>query len=122
MKIGVALQAVAVSSHASGHFWDELLVYHQVALYNDPHHVHPMVTRCSVDVLCLVDRLMLTTDAALAPLHVPSSVSATLNDPHWYRAIEEYATLLSNHTWDLVCVTDHQRGHWQVIFLPQAHV
>jgi hypothetical protein len=34
---------------------------------------------------------------------VPSSVRTTLADPHWRRAMEEeYATLLANHTWELV--------------------
>lgn len=33
---------------------------------------------------------------------VPSSVHSALADPHWRRAMEEYAALLANHTWDLV--------------------
>jgi hypothetical protein len=82
MKIGVALQTIVMLARASCHFRDELLVYHHVALYNDPHHV---------------DRLVLTTDAALTPLHVPSSVSATITDPHLCHVVEEYVNLLSNH-------------------------
>ena len=33
---------------------------------------------------------------------VPSSVRDALADPHWHRAMEEYAALLANQTWDLV--------------------
>jgi hypothetical protein len=33
---------------------------------------------------------------------VPSSVRAALLDPHWRRAMEEYAALVANQTWDLV--------------------
>ena len=33
---------------------------------------------------------------------VPSSVRDALSDPHWRRAMEEYAALLANQTWDLV--------------------
>jgi hypothetical protein len=34
---------------------------------------------------------------------IPSSIHSVLADPHWHRAMEEeYTTLLSNSTWDLV--------------------
>jgi hypothetical protein len=69
-------------------------VYHPVAIHRDPGHVHPMVTRRAADVLCPVDRLILATDTTAAPPGasvVPSSVRAALADPHWRRAMEEYA-------------------------------
>jgi hypothetical protein len=58
-----------------------------------------MVTRHAADVLRPVDRLILTTDTAYTPpdSSVPSSVWATLADPHWRRATE-YTALLANHT------------------------
>jgi hypothetical protein len=64
-----------------------------------------MVTRRAAGVLRPVDRLILVADTTTTPLDaspVPSSVRTALTDPHWRRAMEEYATLLSNHTWDLV--------------------
>jgi hypothetical protein len=79
-------------------------VYHPVAIHHDPEHTHPMVTRV-VGVLRPVDRLILVADTTATPLDaspVPSSVRTTLADPHWRRAMEEYAALLANHTWDLV--------------------
>jgi hypothetical protein len=80
-------------------------VYHSVAIHRDPGHAHPMVTRRAASVLRLVDRLILAADKTTTPLDaspVPSSVRAALADPHWHRAMEEYAALLANHTWDLV--------------------
>jgi hypothetical protein len=62
--------------------WDESPVCHLVAFHRGPRHVYPMVTRHSVGVLRLVDRLMLTVDVALAPSPVPFSVRAALADPH----------------------------------------
>jgi hypothetical protein len=53
----------------------------------------PFVVLSSVTPLTTRD-----TDASL----VPSSVRTSLVDPHWRRAMEEYAALLANHTWDLV--------------------
>jgi hypothetical protein len=80
---------------------DEPLVNHPTAIHRDPSHVHPMVTCRSAIVLRTVNRQVLTGDAAPAPSHVPSICSA-LVDPRWRHAMEEYATLLANHTWDLV--------------------
>jgi hypothetical protein len=80
-------------------------VYHPVAIHRDPGHVHPMVTRRSAGVLRPVDRLILAADTTTAPPDaspVPSSVRTVLADPHWCQAMEEYAALLANHTWDLV--------------------
>jgi hypothetical protein len=80
-------------------------VYHPVAIHRDPRHIHPMLTRCAAGVLWPVDRLILTADMTTTPPDaslVPSSVCTTLADPHWRRAMEEYAALLANHTWDLV--------------------
>jgi hypothetical protein len=80
-------------------------VYHPVAIHRDPGHVHPMVTRRAAGVLRPVDRLILAADTATTPPDaspVPSSVRTALADPHWRRAIEEYAALLVNHTRDLV--------------------
>jgi hypothetical protein len=64
-----------------------------------------MVTRRAAGVVRPVDRLILAADTAATPPDaspVPSFVRTTLADPHWLRAMEEYATLLANHTWDLV--------------------
>jgi hypothetical protein len=81
-------------------------VYHPITIHRDPRHVHPMVTWRAADVLCPVDRLILAADTTAIPLDaspVPTSVHTTLTDPHWRRAMEdEYATMLANHTWDLV--------------------
>jgi hypothetical protein len=77
---------------------DKPLVHHPIAIHHDPHHVHPMVTRHSVDVLRPVDQLVLMTDSALAPSHIPSSVCVMLANHHWRRALEEHANLLANHT------------------------
>jgi hypothetical protein len=60
-----------------------------------------MVTRHATGVLRNVDRLILVADTATTPPDaslVPSSVRTTLADPHWRRAMEEYAALLANHT------------------------
>jgi hypothetical protein len=96
--IPAALNVRAVCSESS--------VYHPVAIHRNPGHVHPMVTRRAAGVLCPVDRLILTAATSSTPPDaspVPSSVRTTLADPHWRRAMEEeYATLLANHTWDLV--------------------
>lgn len=94
-----------------------------VAIHRDPDHIHPMVTRRAVDVLCPVDWLVPTINAPLNAFRVSSPIRAALVDPQWRRAMEEYATLLANHTWDLVsgvASTRHQRGYWQMDFSPQA--
>jgi hypothetical protein len=65
-----------------------------------------MVTRRAAGVLRPVDRLILAADTSSTPPNaspVPSSIRTALTDPYWCRAMEEeYATLLANHTWDLV--------------------
>jgi hypothetical protein len=64
-----------------------------------------MVTRRAAGVLRPVDLLILAADTFSTPPDaspVPSSVRTALADPHWRRAMEEYAALLANHTWDLV--------------------
>jgi hypothetical protein len=76
-------------------------VYHPVAIHCDPGHVHPMVTRRAAGVLRPVDRLILAVDTTTIPpdaSSVPSSIRTALADPHWRRAMEEYAALLANHT------------------------
>jgi hypothetical protein len=84
----------------------ESSVYHPVAIHRDPGHVHLMVTQCAAGVLRPVDRLILAADTTCTPPDaspVPSSVRATLADPHWRHAMEEeYVALLANHNWDLV--------------------
>jgi hypothetical protein len=84
----------------------ESSVYHPVAIHRDPGHIHPMVTRRAAGVLRPVNRLILAADTNTTPPDaspVPSSVRTALADPHWRRAMEEeYATLMANHTWDLV--------------------
>jgi hypothetical protein len=62
-------------------------VYYSVAIHCDPGHVHPMVTRHVAGALRPVDRMILTTDAPPDASPVPSSVRATLADPHWCRAM-----------------------------------
>jgi hypothetical protein len=76
-------------------------VYHPVAIHRDLGHVHLMVTRRSTNILCRVDRFVLTTVSASAASSIPSPVRATLVDPHCRRAMEKYSALLANHTWDL---------------------
>jgi hypothetical protein len=76
-------------------------LYHPVAIHRDPGHVHPMVTRRAAGVLRPIDRLILAADTTTTPSDaspVPSSVRTALADPHWRRAMEEYAALLANHT------------------------
>jgi hypothetical protein len=83
----------------------EPLVYHPVAIHRDPGHVDSMVTQCAAVVFCPVDRLILAADTTTTPLDaypVLFFVRTALADPHWRRAMEEYAALLAHHTWDLV--------------------
>jgi hypothetical protein len=64
-----------------------------------------MVTRRAAGVLRPVNRMILATDTTTTPPNAsptPSSVRTALVVPHWCRAMEEYAALLANHTWDLV--------------------
>jgi hypothetical protein len=80
-------------------------VYHPVAIHGDPGHVDSPVTQRATVVFCLVDRLFLAADTTTTPLDaytVLSFVRTALADPHWRRAMEEYAALLAHHTWDLV--------------------
>jgi hypothetical protein len=74
-------------------------VYHSPLLHRDPRHVHPMVTRHAAGTL--PPRFLAATsgDSQVSP--VPSVCAALLN-PHWRRAMEEYAALVANQTWDLV--------------------
>jgi hypothetical protein len=59
-----------------------------------------MVTRHAAGTLS--PRVLAATpgDSQVSP--VPSSVRTTLLDPHWCQAMEEYAALVANQTWDLV--------------------
>jgi hypothetical protein len=80
-------------------------VYHPFVIHRDPGHTHPMVTRRAAGVLRPVDRLILAVNTSATPPDsspAPSFVRTTLVDPHWRRAMEEYAALLANHAWDLV--------------------
>jgi hypothetical protein len=62
-----------------------------------------MVTRRAVGVTKPVDRLQLSITVAPPTLSpVPTSIRSVLADPHWHHTMEEYETLLSKSTWDLV--------------------
>jgi hypothetical protein len=93
-------------------------VYHPVAIYRNPGHVHPMVTRRAAGILRPIDRLILAADTTTTPpdASLVPFVRTALADPHWRRAMEkEYATLLANHTWDLVLCplgTNVVTGKW----------
>jgi hypothetical protein len=94
-------------------------MYHPVAIHHDLGHVQTMVTRRAAGVLRPVDRLILADDTTTTPPDaspIASSVCTTLADPHWRHAMEEeYATLLANHTWDLVLCppgTNVVTGKW----------
>jgi hypothetical protein len=100
--VGRPIHPPAPSVHALARSRDGSPVHHPVAIHRDLDHVHPMVMRCSVGVLRPIDQLVLTTDAALTPSPVHSSIHASLANPHWRRTMEEYVALLANHTWDLV--------------------
>lgn len=101
---------------------DEAPVHHPVAIHRYPDHVHIMVTHRLVSVLRPVGRLVLTTDTASAPSPIPSSIRAAVVDPHWRRAMKEYAALLANLMGPSVVSTGHQRSNRQVDFPPQAHL
>jgi hypothetical protein len=80
-------------------------MYHSVAIHHDLGHVHPMVTQRVAGVLRPIDRLILAADMIATPPDaslVPSFIRVALSNSHWCRAMEEYTTLLTNHTWDLV--------------------
>jgi hypothetical protein len=60
-----------------------------------------MVTPSAVGVLRPVDWLILAADTTATPPDanlVPSSVCTALTDPYRRCAMEEYVTLLANHT------------------------
>jgi hypothetical protein len=62
-----------------------------------------MITHHAAGITQPVDRLHLSIIASPPLSPTISSVSSTLTDPHQYHAMEdEYATLLSNNTCDLV--------------------
>jgi hypothetical protein len=69
-----------------------------------PENPHRMVTRVKDGFQVLPDRLILAaTTTSPTPSPIPSSVRATLADPNWRAAMEdEYRTLMSNGTWDLI--------------------
>jgi hypothetical protein len=78
-------------------------VYHPVVMACDPRSTHPMVTRRATGVTNPVNRLQLSTTTTPSTLSlVPTSVCSALTNPHWCHAMEEYETLLSKSTWDLV--------------------
>jgi hypothetical protein len=69
----------------------------------DPCSTHLMVTHCVAGITKPMDRLQLSATTAPPTLSpVPTSIHSALADPHWRRAMEEYETLLSNSTWDLI--------------------
>jgi hypothetical protein len=69
-----------------------------------PENPHRMVTQAKNGFRVLPDRLILAaTTTSPTPSSIPSSVRATLADPNWHAAMEdEYGTLMSNGTWDIV--------------------
>jgi hypothetical protein len=73
-------------------------------------HPHPMRTREAADFR----QPKLYIAATLSP--IPKLVRAALADPHWQAAMEEeYSTLISNGTWDLVprpCDANVVTGKW----------
>jgi hypothetical protein len=78
----------------------ETSVYHPPLLHRDLRHVHPMVTRHVAGTL--PPRVLAATTGESQVSPVPSSVRIALLDPHWRQAMEEYAALVANQTWDLV--------------------
>jgi hypothetical protein len=69
-----------------------------------PDNPHRMITRGSIEFKVVPDRLVLT-DVTSSPTSspIPSSAHVALADPHWRAAMEdEYGTLISNGTWELV--------------------
>jgi hypothetical protein len=78
-------------------------VYHLITVARDLHNTYPMVTHRAAKITKFVDRLHLSVAASSPQSPIPSSIHSVLADPHWHRAMEEeYTTLLSNSTWDLV--------------------
>jgi hypothetical protein len=75
-----------------------------VVLVTPPENPHRMVTQAKDGFRVLPDRLILiATTTSLTPSPIPFSVRAALADPNWCVTMEdEYETLMSNGTWDLV--------------------
>jgi hypothetical protein len=69
-----------------------------------PDNPHRMITRGKTGIRVVLDRLVLTVaTSSSTPSPIPSSAHATLADPHWRATMkEEYDTLISNGTWELV--------------------
>jgi hypothetical protein len=69
-----------------------------------PMNPHPMVTRAKDGFRLPHDRLTLVAMASSSPPSaIPTSVLAALTDLNWRAAMEEeYETLMSNGTWELV--------------------
>jgi hypothetical protein len=69
-----------------------------------PDNPHRMITRDNTDFRMVPDRLVLTAaTSSPTPSPIPSSAHAALANPHWHAAMkEEYDTLISNETWELV--------------------
>jgi hypothetical protein len=72
-----------VQPSALGHYCDKQQVYYHVAIHHDPCHIHSMVTRRLVGVLCPIDRPMLTTPATLPTLSLPIVCSSTSLVPRY---------------------------------------
>jgi hypothetical protein len=83
-----------------------------------------MVTQRVTGFLQAPDRLILAATSSPVILSVPTTVRGVLDDPQWWRAMEEeYDALQSNHTWDLVSRPNGANvvtGKW--IFKLKLHV
>jgi hypothetical protein len=82
-----------------------------------PMNPHPMVTRAKDGFRLPHDRLTLVAMASSSPPSaIPTSVLAALTDLNWRVAMEEeYETLMSNGTWELVpqpCGSNVVTGKW----------
>jgi hypothetical protein len=86
---------------APTHSRNESSMYHPIIVERNPHHVHPMVTRCVAGALRPVDRLVHSAASSSSLSLVPSYAHSMLVDLHWRRAME-YEAPLANHIWDLV--------------------
>jgi hypothetical protein len=69
-----------------------------------PDNPHRMITRGKTDFRVVPDRLVLTVvSPSPTPSLILSSARAALADPHWRVTMEEeYESLISNGTWELV--------------------
>jgi hypothetical protein len=61
-----------------------------------------MVTRRTDGIVKLVDKLILATFTSLPLSPKPSSACSALINLVYRRAMEEYATLVTNNTWDSI--------------------